>query len=140
MPVRVEVKLVHNYIPQLTEQAQRLAAQVVAKTAYSVQANAMISIATGTKSGRLYKRGNIVHQASAPGEAPAVDTGNLINSIRARRITAMAWEVIVRAAYGSILEFGGRKMAARPFMVPALIKERARFINAMQQIIKYGRR
>ncbi len=35
----------------------------------------------GPKSGRVYRRKSVVHRASAPGEAPAIDTGILRFSI-----------------------------------------------------------
>ena len=39
-----------------------------------VEGEAKQSIQRGTKSGKLYKRRSVVHQASAPGEAPASDS------------------------------------------------------------------
>lgn len=59
----------------------------------------------------------IPHQASAPGETPATDTGRLVSSIAIdyadRGLTAM---VFAGAAYARYLEEGTPSMAARPFM------------------------
>lgn len=64
------------------------------------------------KTGHVYKRGGRSHQASAPGEAPANDLGNLVNSIReeynAERLQGF---VIVAAPYAAALEFGALRMA-----------------------------
>jgi phage gpG-like protein len=76
---------------------------------------------TEAKTGRTYRRGKKgTHTASAPGEAPAIDYGNLINSIgvKARNDN----EVIVFTDFeaADYLEFGTPKgkMKARPFMRP----------------------
>lgn len=86
-------------------------------------------VQSGGRSGRVYKRskGKIVHQASAPGEPPKSDSGYLASHIRGfveERFTA-----VLEAAtkYARSLEFGTRKMGARPFMdrSAALVLKRA---------------
>lgn len=72
--------------------------------------------------GRRYKRGNIIHQASAPGQGPAVDIGRLRQSITALKVEDGHWRVGTNVEYAPYLEFGTRKMAARPFMRPAVRK------------------
>lgn len=74
------------------------------------------------KTGRVYwkgKRRNIAHQASAPGEAPAVDQGQLWNSITAFLVRATTGVLAVGAAHGKFLEGGTRFMEPRPFIEPA---------------------
>lgn len=74
--------------------------------------------------GRVHPIGHRTpHQASAPGEPPAVDTGLLRASIR-HETTVEGDEL---AAYvgsdlkiSTYLEMGTRKMAPRPFLQPAL--------------------
>ena len=48
-----------------------------------IRSEAVKSIQTGAKSGIMYQKYNPrrQHRASAPGEAPASDTGNLVNKI-----------------------------------------------------------
>jgi HK97 gp10 family phage protein len=75
---------------------------------------------TEPKSGRVYRRGGRTHTASAPGEAPAVDTGFLINSIQSRIISDTEGEIAINTEYGEFLEFGTSRMAARPFVEPAI--------------------
>ena len=73
--------------------------------------------------GRTYRRGGVVHRASAPGDPPATDLGRLA--------AATTWEIGVderglHARIGSnypvqlFLELGTRRMAARPHLRPAL--------------------
>lgn len=82
----------------------------------AVEQKAVDLITSPPKTGRIYKRRGVEHQASAPGEAPASDTGRLVNSrtidlfpedLRAR--------LTFRTDYAAALEFGTEKMAPRPF-------------------------
>lgn len=57
------------------------------------------------------------HVASAPGEAPAIDYGQLINSIGVEREGNDA-VIFTSAEAGPHLEFGTARMQARPFMRP----------------------
>ena len=86
---------------------------------------------SGSRSGRMYG----THQASAPGEAPAVDTGNLKNSIRAMPDGdgTRVWRVSVGAEYGAGLEFGTAKIAARPFMRPSAEETRKKIIEVFKE-------
>lgn len=58
------------------------------------------------------------HQASAPGEAPATDTGGLISSIIPDFIGDFEAFIEVQKEYGYWLEFGTKFMEARPFVDP----------------------
>lgn len=70
------------------------------------------------KTGRIY--GN--HQASAPGEAPATDTGALAGSIFAEPGSENLSAILVaRMPYATHLEFGTRNMEPRPFMSRAAV-------------------
>lgn len=118
---------------QITITIPNLDAVQKAITQYGVKAETEISkalSATGTsivngvkkqmrtsKSGRRYKRGKTGrdHIASAPYEAPAVDTGILINrSIYETRINDLHFVVGSNVKYSEYLEFGTRNMKPRP--------------------------
>lgn len=68
------------------------------------------------KRGREYKRRTRTHIASAPGEAPAIDTSNLVNSIQVLFPNSIAGAISIGAEYAAYLEF----VAARPFVRPAI--------------------
>jgi len=72
------------------------------------------------KTGRKYQRGTVVHQASAPGQAPATDTGFLVSSIYNEDRGYLSKAIGSRLEYAFYLEFGTRKIAARPSWVPAV--------------------
>tara|TARA_B100001939_G_C16934769_1_gene615537 strand:- start:578 stop:1003 length:426 start_codon:yes stop_codon:yes gene_type:complete len=102
--------------------------KVLNSSALLVEGSAKESIQRGIKSGKTYRRGGVVHQASAEGEAPATDTGFLVSNIThqfAKKGKTMASKVLSKANYSKFLEFGTRNMGARPFLQPALEKNRA---------------
>jgi hypothetical protein len=75
--------------------------------------------------GRVYRRRGVSHQASAPGEPPAVDTGRHIQQITTDYDPAnFAGTVTFHSAYALALEVGTAKMAARPYARPALESKR----------------
>jgi len=86
-----------------------------------VRTTAINSITSGEKSGNVYTRRGVTHRASAPGEPPAADLGNLHNSITIRENIAKIEAVVnASAKYARALEYGTQKMEPRPFMRPAL--------------------
>lgn len=105
-----------------------------------VEGDAKKSILDGQKSGRTYKRRTVFHRASAPGEAPASDTGRLVNSINSELIRG-SLEAVVKAGggvvkYARMLEFGTSKMAARPFFFRSLEQNKAWIAERMQEAMR----
>ena len=116
-----------------------LLSAVVRKAALDVEAWAKLAVQSPPKTGRVYKRaGGKRHQASAPGEAPATDTGNLVNSIGIRPAGKDTWAVFARAKYALGLEVGTARVAARPFMVPALLRVRPVLEKAIAKVLFGG--
>lgn len=158
----VRVTLKDNRIPQLIKRLPEEVDAVVQKTALDIMGYAQESM-SGEKHGRLYpvkaifakaggrkgkamidagsraRNGKVVtgyktRRASAPGEAPAIDTGNLANSIQKLKTRVGGAIVTVGADYGVPLEIGSHKMAARPFMKPAAERAWVGFIAALIQM------
>jgi HK97 gp10 family phage protein len=99
-----------------------------------VRADAVRSIMSGGRSGRVYIRRGVTHQASAPGEPPASDTGRLANSIRTEYdATRLVGRVVVDAVHGPFLEYGTQTLAPRPFLRPALARQRGAIQNAVNE-------
>lgn len=100
----------------------------------AVQREAIRSIQKGPKTGRVYKRkGGKTHQASAPGEPPATDTGDLVKSIK-RIINGPVAGVGTSMQHGKHLEFGTSKVKARPWLFPALEGQRRAYEQGLRQI------
>lgn len=127
--MRISVDLPEIDLTGLAEAAKREVLGAVKVGVNLIANDAKRSIARGSKTGRIYRRHGIEHQASAPGEPPATDTGMLIASIVADAVLEgdeIAGFVDARAEYAVHLEYGTRKMAARPFLIPAVELNRAR--------------
>lgn len=96
-------------------------------------------IQRGSKSGRIYEKygPRRTHRASAPGESPATDTGGLVSS-GFQELDAPSVEVRVGFGklYAAMLEYGTRRMAARPFLLPALDEWRERAVAILRASIK----
>lgn len=103
------------------------------EAAQAVQGEAQRLVADPPKSGRIYQkyRPRRTHQASAPGEAPATDTGTLIAGIVIDRTDVRRGRIIIAstAPYSKALEFGTRHMAPRPFLRRALRVMRGRVVT-----------
>jgi len=111
--------------------------RLVQRAASLVEEEAKKSIVSGNKSGRTYTRGSISHTASAPGQPPASDTSFLVQNITSQvksEGTNVIGQIVASAPYAKPLEFGTTQMSPRPFMQPALNKNRAK----INRIFKAG--
>lgn len=106
----------------IIERVRSAAMRGVYKGANLVRNEAISLIQDGPKTGRVYRRGDKEHQASAPGEAPASDTGTLVGRIRVddSKLDELRARVVASTAYAAHLEYGTQKMEPRPFLRPAL--------------------
>lgn len=75
------------------------------------------------------------HVASAPGEAPNWDTGELANNITTRKVGPMQAHTASEAAHSDPLENGTSRMAARPFMSPSTTNKRAEVIEDVTDVV-----
>jgi HK97 gp10 family phage protein len=87
---------------------------------------------TGDKGGVVYGR----HQASAPGEAPAIDTGNLFNSFELGDVTPTLGSLGTNAEYAEPLEYGTSRMEPRPFLRPAVDEHEGEILDAVSRTIE----
>jgi hypothetical protein len=101
-------------------------ALIVDATALEAVTDVRKAIQGPPKTGREYARGvnnDKVHRASAPGEAPATDTGTLVNSIYNESRGKYSRAIGSRLSYAYILEFGwfpNPKETERPSWIPAV--------------------
>lgn len=122
----IDVKVLPDVVPGLTDQASRIINQV----GNGIVAE-MKRIMALPKTGRTYrKKGGVLHVASAPGQPPAMDTGNLTNSISMQMIGPLQGRVNINAEYAAYLEYGTVRMAARPYLQPAIDQTRQDFLAA----------
>lgn len=138
----VEIRGVEELQAAIRQFGQDVQDQVTA----AIEATALETITTvrkaiqgPPKTGREYprgKKGKIVHRASAPGEAPATDTGALVSSTYFTKVDPFTAAIGSRLAYAFHLEFGTRRMAKRPSWVPAAEKAAPRLQKRIERVIR----
>jgi hypothetical protein len=143
----------YDHLPQIAASLQPKAGAVVRATIHRIEARAKTSM-SGAKHGLTYRRGAIksrrkadkgqvigykFHRASSPGEAPAVDTGALMNSVKAEMVGTIEGVVYTNMQYAVVLEYGfGKMKGPRPFMRPAADAERQRHHDEMARALGAG--
>tara|TARA_R100000482_G_C5118173_1_gene144210 strand:+ start:252 stop:680 length:429 start_codon:yes stop_codon:yes gene_type:complete len=121
---------------RLDDGARKNVRRAVFKGTNLVRNTAVESIKSGNKSGRVYKRGSVTHVASAPGQAPAADTGFLDSQITTEvkvQDNKVIGQIIASAPYAKHLEFGTSNILPRPFMQPALQKNKKKIVEIFKR-------
>ena len=115
MSSRIVLKL--NRIPKIRTELVPTVSAIIERGAYAIERRTKENMAR-PKSGRQYRRGSVVHVASAPGESPAIDTGTLANSIRTTRLSPLRYAVQASTIYARMLYEGTTRIAPRPYLEP----------------------
>lgn len=113
----------------------KAAEDAINQSANNVAKEMKKSILTGSKSGRQYFIKGRRHQSSSPGQAPANSTGQLVRSIKVKKISN-GQEVVIDAEYAKFLEYGTSKMRPRPFIFPALMKVKKNLLTKLKGLVK----
>ncbi|NOZ27964.1 MAG: HK97 gp10 family phage protein [Chloroflexi bacterium] len=108
---RANIRIVFNRFPEIARRAPETTRAAVAKAAHDIEAHAKMVV--------------------------PVDTGNLKNSIHTV-IEADGFRGVVATGveYAPYVEYGTRRMGAKPYMTPAAERVRPEFIEAMKRIAK----
>lgn len=121
----------------MVERVRQALASSIVRGTEGVREEAISLILDTPKTGRIYRRRSIEHRASAPGEPPASDTGRLVNSIRTDYdFGSLRGTVEASTDYAAYLEFGTSRMAARPYMRPALARRAKQIEDDMAQAVR----
>ena len=130
------IKNLNAFMARMTKRLEKNALgnaeQLIARSCMLVESRAKESILRDPVSGRQYGK----HQASAAGEAPASDTGNLASSITFKvdaNKDEGRGEVSASAPYAASLEFGTVHIKPRPYMQPALEENRNKIIDMFKR-------
>lgn len=133
--VKVRVKNQDPKYTQAVKGYENSARRIVAYALNETRNNAVKGILAGNKSGRVYTRRGVTHQASAVGEYPASDTGFLASNIHVvKDSNGLGGAVESRAEYSQFLEFGTTKMGARPFMQPSVEQVRPTLRRRLKEL------
>lgn len=139
MSIQVDIEGDKELIAKLEKigaQAAPAMKDIANATAIELRGNIIKKIQRGPKTGAIYQRGNVTHQASKPGQPPATDTGRLVNSIyfdRARGFLGAAVATVgSKIVYAMHLEYGTRNMRPRPVWAPEARKANKKFIKRIR--------
>lgn len=122
---------------ELMRRIRQGAMQGVVAGAQLVHETGTRKIQDGPKTGRVYHRRGVDHQASAPGEPPASDTGRLVASgdvyLDAPNLSA---RVNWASDHALPMELGTQTVEPRPFARPALAENREPIREAVAERVK----
>jgi HK97 gp10 family phage protein len=141
MDIRINVKNLDKVLKSFKKLEKDLEPdfqEIIKGSAQLIRGEAIKSIQTGAKTGIVYQKYNPrrQHRASAPGQAPASDTGNLVSKIIVKQKTKNITQVESGADYSKYLEYGTSKMEPRPFLFPAFEKSRDKIVKAVFNRVK----
>jgi len=114
--------------------AEKHVGDAVNATGLELRGDIVKAYQRGPASGVTYEKYNPrrTHTASAPGEAPATDTGRLASSVDFKRDGPMSATVGSTVVYAAILEFSGD----RPAWVPATEAMRPKFRRRLERALE----
>lgn len=92
------------------------------------------------KTGRVYRIRGRNHQASAPGEAPANQTGKLVRSYNYNVHGPFQMEIGESVPYAGFLEEGTRRMKPRPHVLRAINETQGDAVNLFYSEVAKARR
>ena len=146
LDIKLDLTQFNQSLKNMSKAAQNEAEKAITAVAYKVEGDAKENIQTGGRTGRIYKRGKkgkIKHQASAVGEFPKTDNEALVEGITAEFSFSGLEATVgsrISAPHGYWLEFGTRKMRARPWLSRTIDDNKdfidRRFEKALSEIAK----
>ena len=114
--------------------------KAVDRTANITRRAMQMLIIGGARTGRIYfRRGGNIHQASAPGEPPKKDDGQLANQIINRMVDPLNAEIdTMDNEYAAALEFGRNDgtIKPRPFFQKTVLKNQSTLETEVQKAIR----
>lgn len=128
MMAKTVVRITNNKFPAIIRALPQAAHDIVEETVFAIETTIKEGMAAA-KSGAWYDD----HQASAPGEMPAIDTTALVNSIQTE-VSGSEGAVYTNMEYAPHQEYGAPagNLLPRPFMTPAAETERPIFMRKMR--------
>lgn len=134
---RFRAKLNAEIVRSVKKASEDMRGYIRQKIGVSARAETPGSRRTRVRNAKAKGRAFAAHryQASAPGEPPRKRTGTLQKSI-AYEVKGEGDTVVARIGtpvdYGRFLEFGTKRMAARPYLASSLAERRDRFFAVIR--------
>lgn len=123
----------------LPRETEKQVQDAVVSSVLDIHGTARKLVQRGPKTGNVYRKSNPDrrHQASKGGEAPATDTGGLVNSLYFD-VELLSGTVGSHLAYAAYLEHGTRQIEARPYLVPSVETNRTKVVKRIMKAIGVG--
>ena len=126
----------------ISKEAEKRVQAALLASATEMNNYAVVHIQTNSGTGKSYKRGRRAHIASAPGEYPNTDYGELVRGFFVKVTGRLRVTWGNKAKHALPLEVGTSRMAARPFMRPTYAalhdKISKRIADAVREALKAG--
>ncbi|MGH2519755.1 MAG: hypothetical protein ACRDF8_08130 [Chloroflexota bacterium] len=139
MASRVNIDLVFNHLPALAAELHHQVGQVVRKTAFDIQRDAMglAAVDTGAMKNAVYVEtsGDSSYGEAASAAEGMNPEGTVLSEVQSPPddLTAIVAEAM---SYGAYQEMGTVRMAAHPYMTPAAEANRQPFLSAMSRLLE----
>jgi hypothetical protein len=132
----IVIKMVYNNFPRVKVAAKVGARKIVSDYSDKIHRNIVVQM-LAPKHGRMYwgKSGR-KYRASAPGEAPAIDTGSYWRSIRERWVATYTRAIYTNDDRAMWFYHGTSKMAPRPHFRPAVNRYEYGFTQDMKNYLQ----
>jgi hypothetical protein len=135
----VDVQVTFNSFFAFGEETNREIRTVAKETAGEVLAEAR-RLMQEPKSGKVHKRKGRIHRASAPGEAPAIDTQELYDSGKVDDSRPMDVSIVFTAPHAEELEIGSSRIKPRPYLEPATKAVSSKYTDAVGDAVSRAAR
>jgi|TARA_R110002020_G_scaffold329075_1_gene544991 HK97 gp10 family phage protein len=124
MAMEFDVKVEYKANPKIFQVEERLSAALeIAARHIEAKAKEDVPVDTGATKGSINAKPGATASLSVFAQAISNVTGTL------------SWRIGPTTEYAPFLEFGTRRMAARPYMVPAIESERPKLVRAVKQLM-----
>ena len=123
MPSSMHVRIKKNDFDRLRRQSPQKIADVLGTLAEEGRTIVVLSMQASPATGNTCVRGGKSHTASSPGNAPRIDSGDLVGSMIVDPSDGgMTQRIIAQSEHAAVMEFGDQanNIAPRPFMRPMM--------------------
>lgn len=139
--MKIEIKGLDNMLIEVKELQDDLSGAKLDNALYNgaefLRGQAIKNISRGGRSGRKYKRRSVVHQASAMGEYPKSDTGELVDNITTKKEAGyITMGSRVNAPQGYWLETKPQSEGGRPWLSRTIRENITRFWRIVEGELK----
>jgi hypothetical protein len=132
-----ELKVIAEGLKKLPEVIPAKTGEILTNSAVRLRNDILRTLRNTPKADYFYKRGKKRHYPSKPGNAPAIDRGNMAGSIvfDASPYKMQVGTVLADPAYPKFLEDGTPDIKPRPWLEPAVEKELPALYGELNEVL-----